>query len=186
SLDTVMRELYRTAYRQGRGFTNEMFWDAASRAAGGRDFAPEYARYVDGREPYPWDRVLPLAGLRLTEDTLQVPMLGVFTQGDSTGTTVTSVVTAGVAERAGVRPGDRLISVGDVRVQAGEDFGPAFRSRYAGRAGEPLRIVVRRGSQTLTLTGRVELSESVQARLIPDARASAKAVRVRDGILRGR
>ncbi|HEY0972669.1 MAG TPA: PDZ domain-containing protein [Gemmatimonadales bacterium] len=186
SLDTVMRELYDTAYRQGRGFTNEMFWAAASRAAGGRDFSVEYRRYVDGRERYPWDSVLPLAGLRLMVDTLHVPMLGVFTQGDSTGTTITSVAMTGVAERAGVQPGDRLISVGDVRVRPGEDFGAVFRSRYAGRAGEPLPIVVRRGDRTLTLTGRVEMSRTVQSRLIPDPRASARAARIRAGIFHGR
>ncbi|HEU4629965.1 MAG TPA: hypothetical protein VFS08_09460, partial [Gemmatimonadaceae bacterium] len=60
SLDTVIRDLYRSAYQQGRGFTTEDFWAAASRAAGGRSFQEEYLRYVDGRDPYPWGRVLPL------------------------------------------------------------------------------------------------------------------------------
>src|SRR5207247_457111 len=35
SLDNVMRELYTTAYKQGRGFTREAWWSAVSRAARG-------------------------------------------------------------------------------------------------------------------------------------------------------
>ena len=55
SLDTVMRELYRSAYKQGRGFTAADWWGAVSRAAGGKSFTEFAAKYVDGREPYPWD-----------------------------------------------------------------------------------------------------------------------------------
>ena len=39
SLDTVMRELYETTYKRGRGFTNDDWWAAVSRAAGGESFA---------------------------------------------------------------------------------------------------------------------------------------------------
>ena len=184
SLDTVMRELYDGAYRLGRGFTNNMFWDAASRAAGGRSFRDEYARYIDGREPYPWASVLPLAGLRLVTDTLNTPLLGISSSADSAGTRVLTVTPGSVAERAGVAVADRLVSVGDVRVSS-EDFGPAFRSRYAGRAGAPLPIVVQRGGRTLTLNGRVELAEQLVTRLVPDPAASPKAVRIRTAIFHG-
>ncbi|MHB1224039.1 MAG: M61 family metallopeptidase [Gemmatimonadaceae bacterium] len=184
SLDTVMRELYEGAYRLGRGFTNNMFWDAASRAAGGRSFRDEYSRYIDGRERYPWERVLPLAGLRLVTDTLHTPMLGIRSRADSAGTRVMAVTPGSVAERAGVAVDDRLVSVGDVRVSS-EDFGPAFRGRYAGRAGAPLPIVVERDGRTLTLNGRVELSEQLVSRIVTDPAAPPKAVRIRNAIFHG-
>lgn len=184
SLDTVMRDLYTSAYGRGRGFTNDMFWQAASRAAGGRSFQDEYARYVDGRDPYPWDRVLPLAGLRLVTDSLRTPLLGVSTRSDSAGTHVMAVTPGSVAERAGVKVADLLVSVGEVRVGA-QDFGPAFRSRYAGRAGQPLPIVVERDGRSLTLNGSVELSAQLVTRIVPDPMASPKAVRVRSGIFHG-
>jgi predicted metalloprotease with PDZ domain len=186
SLDTVMRDLYDRFARQGRGFTDADFWAAASRAAGGRSFAEEYRRYVDGREPYPWATVLPLAGLAVAADTLRVPVLGVFSTSDSTGTRVTQLVPGGVAERAGVRAGDELVRVGDVRTVAGQDFGAEFRAAYSDRAGAPLPIVVRRAGRTLTLDARVELAEQVVQRITLDPRASEKAVRVRTGILTGR
>ncbi len=63
SLDTVMREMYASSWKRSRGFTNEEWWQAVSRAAGGRSFAEFEKRYVDGRDEFPWDSVLPLGGL---------------------------------------------------------------------------------------------------------------------------
>jgi predicted metalloprotease with PDZ domain len=185
SLDDVMRELYRAAYLQGRGFTDDEFWAAASRAAGGRSFAEERARYVDGRDPLPWDTVLPLAGLRLGVDTVRVPLLGVQNRADSAGVRVEEVDPAGAAAKAGVRAGDYLVSVGDVPV-TGLDYGAQFRARYATRDGEPLRIVVRRDGRLVTLTGRVTVVTQVRGALSADPSASDKARRVREGIWRGR
>jgi predicted metalloprotease with PDZ domain len=185
SLDTVMRELYRSAYEQGHGFTTDDFWAAASRAAGGRSFEEEYRRYIDGRDAYPWDRVLPLAGLRLVTDTLRVPTLGVAPQTDSAGAHVVQLARGGVAARAGVELGDVLLLVGDVHTQTAEDFGPVFRSRYAARAGAALPIVLRRGGRTLTLDARVELAQQVLQSLTADSRAGEKAARIRSGILHG-
>ena len=62
SLDQVMGQLYRTTYQKGRGFTAADWWPAVSRAAGGHSFTRFNARYIDGREPFPYDSVLPLAG----------------------------------------------------------------------------------------------------------------------------
>ena len=39
SLDTVMRELWDRSWKQGHGFTYDEFWNAATRAAGGRALA---------------------------------------------------------------------------------------------------------------------------------------------------
>lgn len=185
SLDTVMRELYQTTWQRGRGFTAAEWWGAVSRAAGGRSFADFNAKYVDGRDPYPYARVLPLAGLRLQTDSSRVPRLGVNTQGDSTGVRVTGVVPGGVAERAGIRVGDQLLRLGEVAVTE-PDFGPAYRARYGSAAeGTPLPVVVRRGGQELTLNGNVHFVTVTETSITPDPGASAKAVRIRNGIARG-
>ena len=65
SLDQVMRELYQTTYKRGRGFTSDDFWGAVRRAANGRSFDDFARRYVDGREPYPWPEAMRTIGLRL-------------------------------------------------------------------------------------------------------------------------
>jgi predicted metalloprotease with PDZ domain len=185
SLDTVMRELYTASFKRGRGFTGDEWWAAVSRAAGGRSFSDFAARYVDGRDPFPYATVLPLAGLRLQTDTARVPRLGVNTNGDSTGVRVMGLVAGGVAERAGIQVGDQILRIGEVVVNS-PDFGPAYRERYGTVAeGTPLAIVIRRNGQEMTLNGAVHFVEVTNVSIVPDANAGAKAVRIRNGIARG-
>ncbi|HET7232939.1 MAG TPA: PDZ domain-containing protein [Longimicrobium sp.] len=185
SLDTVMRELYTADYKQGRGFTGQEWWAAVSRAAGGRGFSDFAARYVDGRDPFPYATVLPLAGLRLQTDTARVPRLGVNTNGDSTGVRVIGIVPGGVAQRAGIQVGDQIVRIGEVAVDS-PDFGPAYRQRYGtAPEGTAIQIVVRRNGQEMTLNGSVHFVEVVTTSIAPDPNASAKAVRIRNGIVRG-
>jgi predicted metalloprotease with PDZ domain len=184
SLDDVMRGLYRTTYKAGRGFTAADWWGAVGRAAGGKSFADFDARYVDGRDPYPYDAMLALAGLRLAADTIREPRLGLGGAADSAGVRITAVQPGGAAEAAGVRVGDILVALGDVAV-SDPNFGPAYRARFKDAEGQDLPIKVRRGGELLTLTGKVRLLEQVNAHVEADPNASVKAVRVRNGILRG-
>jgi predicted metalloprotease with PDZ domain len=185
SLDDVMRQLYQTTYKKGRGFTAADWWSAVSKAAGGRSFAEFNARYINGRDPFPFDQILPLAGMRMTSDTVRDPRLGLSTNADSTGIVVNGVIPGGPAEAAGVRPGDRLLAIGDLSV-TDPNFGPAFRARFGKDEGSPLPIKVRRGADTLTLNGKVVLGARVERRIEIDPAASEKAVRIRNGILKGR
>lgn len=185
SLDEVMRGLYNAAYKNDRGFTSDEWWAAVTKAANGRSFSDFYARYIDGREPFPYDKVLPLAGLRLARDTSHVPQLGIASLQDSTGLHVTQVVSESAAAAAGVEPGDRLISVAGINA---EDplWTEKFRARYARQPeGTALPIVIQRRGAEQTLTARLRFVTSVGSRLVEDPRANAKARKVREGILRG-
>jgi predicted metalloprotease with PDZ domain len=185
SLDDVMRELYTTDYKADRGFTSDEWWAAVSRAANGKSFADFYARYIDGREPFPYDAVLPLAGLRLARDTINEPRVGIGTIQDSAGVHVTQVIPESSAEAAGVKIGDDLLAVGGIRA-ADPTWAEQFRAKYS-RApqGSPLPILVRRNGSELTLTARLNFVPRVESHLAEDPRASSKAKRVRDGILKG-
>ena len=156
SLDDVMRELYRSAYKKGRGFTAADWWAAVSRAAGGRSFTEFNAKYVDGRDPYPWTDILPRAGLRQASDTIREPRVGLAAGQDSTGAIVVqNVQPGGAAQEAGVKAGDQLIALGDVAI-TDPDFGTAFRARFGKNEGDSLPIRVRRGADTLTLHARCD------------------------------
>ncbi|MFN2636431.1 MAG: PDZ domain-containing protein [Gemmatimonadaceae bacterium] len=186
SLDDVMRALYTSAYKNGRGFTSEEWWATVSRTANGKSFQDFYSRYVDGREEYPWDRVLPLAGLRLATDSVREPRVGIGTVQDSTGVHVTEVAGGSSAEAAGVLPGDVLLAVGGITADD-PNWSEKYRARYA-RAPEGfiIPIRVRRNGAELALAARLHyVIARVDARLVEDPRASAKAKRVREGILRG-
>jgi predicted metalloprotease with PDZ domain len=185
SLDDVMRELYNAAYKNNRGFTSDEWWSAVGRAANGKSFTDFYARYIDGREPYPWDAVLPLAGMRLARDTLNEPRVGIGTVQDSSGVHVTEIVPGSAAEAAGVQPGDLLLAVGGISA-TDPTWSLKFRTKYArSPEGSPLPILVRRNGREQTLEARLRFVSRVESRLVEDARASAKARRVREGILRG-
>jgi predicted metalloprotease with PDZ domain len=184
SLDDVLRQLYQTTYKKGRGYTGNDWWPTVTRAAGGKSFSEFNARYIDGRDPYPLDQILPLAGMRIRADTVKVPRLGLQTVADSSGIVVSGVLPGGPAQEAGVQAGDRLLALGDVPL-TNPDFGPAFRARYGKEEGAPLPIKVRRGTDTLTLTAKVRLAARVERRIEADPAAGPKAVRIRTGILKG-
>jgi predicted metalloprotease with PDZ domain len=180
-----MRELYRSSYKKGRGFTAADWWPAVSRAAGGRSFAEFNTRYIDGRDPFPWSDLLPRAGLRQVLDTVREPRIGLATKQDSTGAIlVQDVQPGGVAHEAGVKAGDHLLALGDVEIMDPE-FGTAFRARFGKNEGDSLPIRVRRGTDTLTLHAVVRLMERTETRLEADPGASEKAARVRHGIFTG-
>ncbi len=185
SLDDVMRTLYNTAYKNGRGFTSDEWWSTVSKAAKGKSFSDFYARYIDGREPFPYDKVLPLAGLRLARDTSHIPQLGIASLQDSTGLHVTEVIPGSSAAAAGVQLGDQLSSVGGFSADD-PAWTQKFRARYARLTeGTDVPIIVRRAGAEQTLTARLHFVTSVGLRLVEDPRPSAKERRVREGLLRG-
>jgi predicted metalloprotease with PDZ domain len=184
TLDHVMRRLYDATYKRGRGFTGADWWGEVSRAAGGKSFTDFARRYVDGREPLPVASVLPLAGLRYESDTVREPRLGIGTSSDSGGVRITQVGSTGAAAASGVRVGDQIVSIGDVKITNDPSF-EDFRSRYAGTSQPTLPLVVRRGGETLTLQLPVRLSQRLRSRVLPLPGAPAKASRIRHGILTG-
>ena len=182
SLDDVMRTLYQHTFKQGRGFTSSDWWNAVTQAAGGKSFAAFNARYIDGREPFPWDSILPMAGMRARRE--RVPRLGVLTTQDANGILVTGVNEGSAAAAAGVKVGDYLVSVGDINVDD-QQFGARLRARYgASVEGSPLPVKVRRGMDTLTLPGKLQFAAG-DVVIEPDPAARPKAVKIREGILRG-
>ena len=184
SLDHVMRTLYNNTYKRGRGFTSADWWGEVGRAAGGKSFTDFARRYVDGREPLPVDSVMRLAGMQSRSDTLREPRLGISTATDSSGLSVTGVSAGGAASAAGIRVGDRLLSLGDVAITNDDAF-DTFRQKYNGTALTTLPVVVRRGTETLTLQLPVRLFTRVVTVVKSIPGAPEKAVRIRNGIMRG-
>ena len=185
SLDDVMHGLYVSDYKNGRGFTSDGWWSAVSWAAGGKSFTDFYTRYIHGREPFPYDAVLPLAGLRLVRDTINEPRVGIGTIQDSSGVHVTQIVPGSSAEAARVQPGDLLMAIGGISA-ADPTWSEKFRAKYARTPqGSTLPILIRREGREMTLNARLAFTPRVESHLAEDPRASAKARRVRDGILNG-
>lgn len=182
SLDDVMRQLYQQAYLKGTGFTPQQWWSAVSAAAGGKSFAEFNAKYIEGRDPYPWSTILPLAGLRLTADTVRTPMLGVQLETDSTGAVgIVSVQAGSAAAEAGIIAGDHLVAIGDIQ-STEPGYLAKVRDRYR-TAGEQIVVKVRRGAKVLELTTHVQLQEHITTRVLADPAATPKAAAIRRGLM---
>ncbi len=176
SLDDVMRALLDDFWRRGRGFTTE---DLLARI---RPWYPGvdgfYDRYVRGREPLPYDSVLPLGGIAVERHEEHVPIVGVSTDRPAEGgVLVGAVVPGSLAEAVGIAPGDVLLKVGGVET-ATAMWPVAFQSRYAKAAGQPITVVYRHGGRTVTRTGTVQVRtlRSVALRRDPQAGAAAQAI----------
>ncbi len=184
SLDHVMRDLYTNTYKKGRGFTHDDVWNAVARATRGRAWGDFERRYIDGREPFPWAQWLPRGGWRFVEDSISEPRLGVLMRGHPEGVLVTGLDPEGMAARAGVELGDVLLRIGGSST-LDPDFGRQWRDVWGNRRGAELPLIVLRADERKTLTARVEIDQRVERRIEPDPNASAKARRIRTGILQG-
>ena len=185
SLDEVMRGLYRSTYEKGRGFTARDWWDAVSAASGGLAFADFNARYIDGREPFPYATVFPLAGLTAIIDSNRIARVGIQSRGDSSPEKVSSVTPTGAFAAAGGMAGDELVRIGDIDASQGA-WAERFRAKYNSAAeGTVVPVVVRRGGQTVTLQMPLRFVTLRSYRLVIDPKASPSAVQIRQGIMQG-
>ncbi|HZS60039.1 MAG TPA: PDZ domain-containing protein [Gemmatimonadaceae bacterium] len=186
SLDGVMRTLYETTYKQGKGFTPTNWWTAVSQAAGGRSFDAVNRRFIEGRDPYPWDSVLALAGLKLTTDSTRDVRFGIQLAPDSQGIRVTYVMPNGAADRAGVKQGDVLVSLGNVvfsKYPSLDAAQAALRSEFSANTQAPYSAL--RAGQTLNGTFPVEFRTNVGVHIAPVPGASDKAARIRHALFTG-
>jgi predicted metalloprotease with PDZ domain len=185
NLDEVMRTLYTKYYRQNKGFsTADLLGEL--RAAGMPDVDTFYRRYIDGRDSLPYEAVFAKAGLAFHREVLAVPFVGVSQGTLPNGSIVVQQVTANSsAEAAGVQVGDLITNVGGIAVSADRDWGGEFRTRYRGKAGQPLTITVQRAGRTLTLNTTVRERTTSRVSLERAPNATPKQAKIWQGLASG-
>jgi predicted metalloprotease with PDZ domain len=185
TLDEVIRGLYTRYYRQNKGFTTADLLREL-RTAGMPDVDAFYSRYIDGRDSLPYETVFAKVGLAFTRQVVTVPFIGVSSGATPGGDLLVQAITPGSsADQAGVEPGDVLVSIGDLKATADADWGATFRTRYRGKAGQPLTITVRRGGRDLTLNTTVQERTNSRVTLSRVPNPSPKQSRIWQGIATG-
>src|SRR2546426_9551513 len=112
SLDDVMRALYTRFYQRQKGFTTADLL-ALLGESGMPDVDAFYQRYINGRDPLPYESVFAKAGIAGERQTTSNPFLGVNAQPNDQGKMVVQgVVPGSAAEAAGLAPGDVLLKIG--------------------------------------------------------------------------
>lgn len=182
SLDNVMRDLYVSTYKQGRGFTPTEWWGAVSRASNGKSYDDFHRRYIDGRDPFPWKEALEVIGLRMQSDS--VPRMGISLRPEQDGVRVMELVPGSPAVGAGIKQGDLVVSVNE-RPAMEVFFAGGFAAMYGGKpAGTQIPVVIRRDSATVNVQVPLRFGPAPPT-LVEDPAASPRAVRLRNGLLRG-
>ncbi|HXO86747.1 MAG TPA: PDZ domain-containing protein [Gemmatimonadales bacterium] len=185
NLDEVIRGLYTRYYRQNKGFTTVDLLREL-RTAGMPDVDGFYSRFIDGRDSLPYQTVFAKAGLAFARQVVTVPFVGVSSGATPSGEMIVQSITPGSsADLAGVEPGDVLVSVGDLKVTAAEDWGATFRTRYRGKAGQPITITVKRGGRDLTLNTTVRERTNSRVSLSRVPNPGPKQSRIWQGIATG-
>jgi predicted metalloprotease with PDZ domain len=180
SLDDVMRSLLADFWQRGRGFTTQDLLGLIRPWYPGVD--EFYRRYVQGREPLPYESVLPRGGIAVERVETRIPMVGVGTakQQDG-GVVIASVEPGSLAESVGIQAGDVLLKVGDVAMDS-PMWPMIFRARYAKADGRSVLVLYRRGGQDIERSGTIRTRTARSFTLHRDANASPAALAILAGI----
>jgi predicted metalloprotease with PDZ domain len=180
SLDDVMRQLYEGHFKQGRGYTVEDVEQVCSQLAG-RSFKDFFARYVTGTDELDYNAALAHVGLRLDQQGQGQTYLGLqVNYGEEAK--VGAVAAGSPAEAAGVKPGDVLVAVGEIKVASDNGWADDFRKRYT-KAGEPFTIRVKRGGAATELKAVTKLRGKTDYRIVEVENATEAQRELRRGWL---
>lgn len=159
SLDDVMRFLYQKHKLPYPGFEEDGILKALNEVSG-KDLSALYRTIVQSTDEVPFE-VLQGIGLRVLEIGKLVPVFGAtFREG------VVASTSDALAE-VGLRRGDRILEL---------DGQPFQMALFAGmKIGQPYRLRVQRGGQTLDLNMRLESLSPREYRLERDPFASEEA-----------
>lgn len=184
-LDEVMRSLYTDFYKLGKGFTTADLLGLL-RQAGLPDVQGLYDRYINGREPLPYDSVFARAGMAVRRDSVAEFALGVqLSLTPEREIAVERVQEGGTAHGAGVRPGDILLKLGNIVMEPTPEIFESIRNEFRGKGGQPVTILVRRAGRDTTLRGQVQEEARVSVSVIRVEAPTASQDRVWRGLVTG-
>lgn len=181
SLDDVLRAMNNEFAKQNKPYRDSLDVRLTAERVAGGSFEDFFDKYVSHAEPLPYSQVLPLAGLDLRTAQRKRPVLGFFTERDAAGQLIArDVDPESAAAQAGLRSGDVILIW-----NGSEPPRSADRWVYSQKAGNPVRLRVRRDDHEMSVEFRLgEVTETFY-QVVEDTHADAKAKRIREGILRG-
>ena len=181
SLDDVMRSMNTNFAKQGKAYRDSLDVQLTTEGVAGGSFEEFFQKYVAGTDPFPYQQILGLAGLTLRTVVNRRAALGFFVDHEPEGAfVVTAVDSESPAAHAGLRAGDIILKWNGAEVPKKVD-----RWLQEQKAGDPLKLRVRREDEERTLEFRLGETKETLYQVVEDPHADEKARRIREGMLRG-
>ena len=181
SLDDVLRAMNTEFAKQGKTYRDSLDIRLEAEKVAGGSFEEFFRDYVAAAEPLPYQRVLALAGLALRMTEHKRAVLGFSAERESGGiVTVRGVDDGSPAAVAGLRTEDVIVNWNDGEVP--RSLGRWVRER---QPGETVKVRIRREEKERALEFRLGEERELVYQIAEDSHASAKARRIREGLLHG-
>ncbi len=181
SLDDVLRSMNTTFAKTGKSYRDSLDVQLTTESVAGGSFQEFFRKYVAGTEPFPYQPILGLAGLTLRTVEHRKPALGFFLEHEPNGLFVVNAVDSeGLAAQAGLRAGDVIVNW-----NGGEAPRRVERWLQEQKAGESLKLRIRREDKEMALEFRLGETKEMFYQVVEDSHAGEKARHIREGMLRG-
>src|SRR5258708_13919154 len=181
SLDDVLRLMNANFAKQGKTYRDSLDVRLTAESIAGGSFEEFFGKYVAGTDPFPYQQVLALAGLALPTAEYPRPALGFFVGHEPKRPFVVSTGDSqGPAALAGLRAGDVIL-----KWNGGEVPRRDQRWLLEQKAGQSLKLRVRREDKQVALEFRLGESQETLYQVVEDSHAGEKARHIREGMLRG-
>jgi predicted metalloprotease with PDZ domain len=181
SLDDVLRAMNNEFAKKNKPYRDSLDIRLTAEQVAGGSFEEFFRKYVAHAEPLPYSQVLSLAGLDLRTSQRKRPVLGFFTERGASGEVIVrNVEPEGSAAQTGLRSGDVILSWNGSEPPRNPE-----RWVYAQKPGSVVRVRVRRDDREMSIDFRIDEATETFYQVVEDSHASAKAKRIREGLLRG-
>ena len=181
SLDDVLRAMNNEFAKKNRPYRDSLDVRLTAEEVAGSSFEEFFGKYVSHAEPLPYSQILSLAGLDLRTAQRKRPVLGFFTERGTIGEVIVRNLDAeSSAAQAGLRSGDVILGW-----NGSEPPRNAERWIYSQKPGSEVRLRILRDDREMSISFRINERAVTVDQVVEDSHASAKAKRIREGILRG-